>query len=92
MYQTDRNPTFRRGDTKWYRFGIIYHMAMTLRLTDEEADLLRQQAEREHRSMQEVVRLAILDRVKRDGRSKWIATNTARILEEDAELLKRLAQ
>ncbi len=42
--------------------------------------------------MQEVVRLAILDRVKRDGRSKWIATNTARIMEEDAELLKRLAQ
>ena len=67
-------------------------MAMTLRLTDEEADLLRQQAEREHRSMQEVVRLAILDRIKRDSRSTWIATNTARIMEEDAELLKRLAQ
>jgi hypothetical protein len=34
-------------------------MAMTLRLTEEETALLRQQAEREGRSMHEVVRLAI---------------------------------
>ncbi len=73
---------------------IRYHaaMAMTLRLSDEETELLRQQAEREHRSMQEVVRLAILDRVKRDSRSEWIAANTERIMEEDADLLRRLAQ
>lgn len=67
-------------------------MAMTLRLTDEETELLRRQAEREHRSMQEVARLAILDRVKRDSRSEWIAVNTARIMHEDGELLSRLAQ
>ena len=40
-------------------------MAMTLRLTDEETELLRRLADREHRSMHEVVRLAVLDRVAR---------------------------
>ena len=39
-------------------------MAMTLRLTEEETQLLREQAARERRSMQEVARLAILDRVR----------------------------
>jgi predicted transcriptional regulator len=42
-------------------------MAMTLRLTDEETEILRALAEREHRSMQEVVRLAVLDRAARAG-------------------------
>ena len=40
-------------------------MAMTLRLTDEETEILRALAEREHRSMQEVVRLAVLERAER---------------------------
>ena len=40
-------------------------MAMTLRLTDEETALLREQAEREGRSMHEVVRLAIRERIAR---------------------------
>jgi len=43
-------------------------MAMTLRLSDEETEILRALAEREHRSMQEVVRLAVLDRAARAGR------------------------
>jgi hypothetical protein len=38
-------------------------MAMTLRLTDEETALLRRQTEREGRSMHEVVRLAIQERI-----------------------------
>ena len=42
-----------------YRFD----MAFVLKLTDQETDLLRAQAEREHRSMHEVARLAVLDRV-----------------------------
>ena len=45
-------------------------MAMTLRLSDDEAEMLRRQAEREHRSMQEVVRLAILDRIERGQREE----------------------
>ena len=39
-------------------------MAMTLRLSDEETALLRRQAEREGRSMHEVVRLAIRERAR----------------------------
>ena len=35
-------------------------MAMNLRLSREEMERLRRQAEREHRSMHEVVRLAVL--------------------------------
>jgi len=38
-------------------------MVMTLRLTDEETALLRRQAQREGRSMHEVVRLAIQERI-----------------------------
>jgi predicted transcriptional regulator len=38
-------------------------MAFVLKLTDDETELLRVQAEREHRSMHEVARLAVLDRV-----------------------------
>lgn len=48
---------------EWYHDGV----AMTLRLTDEETEILRALAEREHRSMQEVVRLAVLDRASRAG-------------------------
>ena len=39
-------------------------MAMNLRLNQEETERLRSQAEREHRSMHEVVRLAVLSRIE----------------------------
>lgn len=67
-------------------------MAMTLRLSDEETELLRQQAQREHRSMQEVVRLAVLDRVNQAERLYYLNQQVDQIVEEDAELLKRLAR
>ncbi len=38
-------------------------MAFVLKLTEQETELLRAQAEREHRSMHEVARLAVLERV-----------------------------
>jgi hypothetical protein len=38
-------------------------MAFVLKLSEEETELLRTQAEREHRSMHEVARLAVLERV-----------------------------
>jgi hypothetical protein len=38
-------------------------MAFVLKLSDEETELLRAQAEREHRSMHEVARLAVLERI-----------------------------
>jgi|APCry1669189000_1035189.scaffolds.fasta_scaffold72915_2 predicted transcriptional regulator len=69
-----------------------YHgdMAMTLRLSDEESELLRACAEREGTSMQEVARLAIAQYVSdRRGRLEaailTVATN-------DAELLDRLSK
>jgi hypothetical protein len=67
-------------------------VAMTLRLTEEETELLREQAAREHRSMQEVARLAILDRVRESARSAEVRASLARIIDRDAELLQRLAE
>jgi predicted transcriptional regulator len=71
-----------------------YHrlMAMTLRLTDEETELLRRLAEREHRSMQEVVRLAVLDRAARADHES-IRDETLDWAEERyADLLDRLSR
>jgi predicted transcriptional regulator len=65
-------------------------MAMTLRLSDEEAENLRRTAERENRSMQDVARQAIREYVQR--RTKLRDEALARIVVEDAELLDRLAQ
>jgi predicted transcriptional regulator len=65
-------------------------MAMTLRLSDDEAEALRAQAAREGRSMQEVARSAIRDYVNRRTVTRQEALR--RIVEEDRELLDRLAQ
>jgi len=63
-------------------------MPMTLRLTPEETEALRETAHREHRSMQEVAREAI---------AVYVSSRTLRrdehlgvIVTEDAELLRRL--
>jgi hypothetical protein len=53
-------------------------MAFLLRLSDEETELLRAQAEREHRSMHEVARLAVLERVtdaEHDARRRAFIAN-----------------
>jgi predicted transcriptional regulator len=65
-------------------------MAMTLRLTDEETIALRQTAEAEHRSMQDVARAAIVEYVqkRRALRDRLLD----QIFTEDANLLKRLAE
>jgi predicted DNA binding CopG/RHH family protein len=65
-------------------------MAMTLRLTDEETEALRQKASEEGRSMQDVARTAI-NRYTRDEDAEFrgmVATVVAR----DRELLDRLAR
>ncbi|WP_106538031.1 hypothetical protein [Haloactinopolyspora alba] len=67
-------------------------MAMTLRLTEEETEALRRQAEREHRSMQEVARLAIVERAERDERREHVRELAGRVRERHADLLDRLAQ
>jgi predicted transcriptional regulator len=67
-------------------------MAMTLRLTDDETDALRRQAQREDRSMQEVARQAVRDYIERAGRRELLD----RVLDEDlpryAEALRRLGE
>lgn len=67
-------------------------MAMTLRLTDAEADALRRRAEREGRSMQEVAREAVRDYVERESRRELLD----RVLDEElpryAEALQRLGE
>lgn len=47
-------------------------MAMTLRLSDEEADALRAQAEAEDRSMQDVARAAVREYVDRRAMSRKV--------------------
>ena len=65
-------------------------MAMTLRLTDEETALLREQAEREGRSMHEVVRLAIRERIARQDHTEWVRLAAHRVATEHSEILERL--
>jgi predicted transcriptional regulator len=61
---------------------------MTLRLTPEQTEALRETAEREHRSMQEVARTAIAEYVSR--RVLRRDEHLAAIVAEDVELLRRL--
>ena len=63
---------------------------MTLRLSPEEIEALRETARRERRSMQEVVREAIAVYVS--SRSRRRDEHLARIVAEDAELLGRLGR
>lgn len=67
-------------------------MAMTLRLTDDEADALRLRAQREGRSMQEVARAAVREYIDRTSRRELLD----RVLDEElpryAEALRRLGE
>lgn len=67
-------------------------MAMTLRLNEEEMAALKRQAETEHRSMQEVARLAILERINGYSRADFIKENIDRIMERDAQALRLLGE
>lgn len=67
-------------------------MAMTLRLSDEQAGALRMRAEREGRSMQQVAVAAIEDyllRVDDDERTQELAEKGARRF---TDLLRRLGE
>ena len=67
-------------------------MAMTLRLTEEEAAALRRQAELESRSMQEVARDSVREYIERHSRKELLS----RVLDEEmpryAEALRRLGE
>lgn len=63
---------------------------MTLRLSDDEAAVLRARAVREGRSMNDVARAAIADYCS-DHRTR-VRELAQRVVREDAELLDRLGQ
>jgi hypothetical protein len=67
-------------------------MAFVLKLTDEETELLRAQAEREHRSMHEVARLAVLERVADAEQDEQRQAFISAELPNWAPVMKRLAE
>ena len=67
-------------------------MAMTLRLTDEETEALRQRAQREGRSMQEVARAAVRDYIDRTSRRELLDQVLDEELPRFAEALRRLGE
>jgi plasmid stability protein len=67
-------------------------MAMTLRLTDEEATALRLRAQREGRSMQEVARAAVRDYIDRTSRRELLDDVLDEELPRFAEALRRLGE
>lgn len=70
----------------------IDRMAMTLRLDDDEAAALRQRADLEARSMQDVAREAIREYIEQHSRSDLIDGILDRELPRYAEALDRLAR
>lgn len=67
-------------------------MPMTLRLSDAEADALRRRAERESRSMQDVVRQAVREYVENHSRAELLDQVLDEELPRFAEALERLGQ
>ena len=68
----------------------MLRMAMTLRLSDEETALLRRQAEREGRSMHEVVRLAVQERIACQDHADRVQRAARRVATQHREILDRL--
>ena len=74
--------------------SLLIHggMAMTLRLTDAETEILRRRAELERRPMQEVIRQAVREYAEIHSRAELLD----RVLDEEppryAEALERLGQ
>jgi plasmid stability protein len=67
-------------------------MAMTLRLSDDEADALRLRAAREGRSMQDVARSAVREYIDRTSRRELIDEVLDEQLPRYAEALRRLGE
>ena len=67
-------------------------MAMTLRLTDDEAAALRERAQREGRSMQDVARTAVREYIDRTSRRELLDAVLDDELPRYAEALRRLGE
>jgi hypothetical protein len=67
-------------------------MAMTLRLAEDETEALRQRADLEHRSMQDVARQAIREYVENHSRAELLDQVLDDELPRYAEALRRLGE
>jgi hypothetical protein len=67
-------------------------MAMTLRLTDDEADALRRRARREGRSMQDLARTAVREYIDRTSRAELLDEVLDEEIPRFAEALRRLGE
>jgi predicted transcriptional regulator len=67
-------------------------MAMTLRLAEDETEALRQRADLEHRSMQDVARQAIREYVENHSRAELLDQVLDDELPHYAEALRRLGE
>ena len=67
-------------------------MAMTLRLTEEETELLRQVAQLEGRSMQEIAREAVNSAVEQKLRVKLIEHISVTEVSRFADAIRRLGE
>ena len=67
-------------------------MAMTLRLTQDETDALRERAQREGRSMQETARTAVREYIDRTSRRELLDQVLDEELPRYAEALRRLGE
>lgn len=67
-------------------------MAMTLRLTEDEQTALRQRAEREGSSMQDVARRAVRDYIVKGEHRDRVAAAAERVKMAHAEALERLGE
>lgn len=70
--------------------GDMWDVAMTLRLTDDEAEALRHRAELESRSLHEIARQAIREYVERHGRADLLDRVLDQELPRYADALGRL--
>lgn len=70
----------------------MMRMAMTLRLSDEESAALRQRAEAEGRSMQEVARAAVREYVQARDQAARIDSILDEQLPRYADALRRLGE
>ena len=70
----------------------FFAMAMTLRLTDDETEALRQRAQREGRSMQDVVRSAVREYIDRTSRQELLEKVLDEELPPFTEALRRLGE
>ena len=81
------DPTTSRYQSRYHRV-----VAMTLRLTDDEAEQLRRRAETEQRSMQDVARAAVREYIARHEHDDEVDRAAAWVTENFREALDRLGR